>query len=72
VHADRGSNYTSAQFAKTLKKLKLRQPVGRTGAHHDLHHEEDVQSLEEHRIDMDEVVRQQSRRLRSKKLPPDR
>jgi putative transposase len=30
-HSDRGSNYTSAKFAKTLKKLKLRQSVGRTG-----------------------------------------
>jgi putative transposase len=34
-HSDRGSNYTSAQFAKTLKKLKLRQSVGRTGVCYD-------------------------------------
>jgi putative transposase len=30
-HSDRGSNYTSSQFAKALKKHKLRQSVGRTG-----------------------------------------
>jgi putative transposase len=31
-HHDRGSNYTSHQFAKTLKKHKLRQSAGRTGS----------------------------------------
>lgn len=30
-HSDRGSNYTSATFAKTLERLKIRQSVGRTG-----------------------------------------
>lgn len=30
-HSDRGSNYTSEQFAKTLKRHHLRQSVGRTG-----------------------------------------
>jgi len=30
-HSDRGSNYTSAQFACTLKELDIRQSVGRTG-----------------------------------------
>ena len=30
-HHDRGSNYTSHQFAKTLTKHKLRQSAGRTG-----------------------------------------
>jgi putative transposase len=34
-HSDRGSNYTSTQFAKTLKRLKLRQSVGRTGICYD-------------------------------------
>ena len=34
-HSDRGSNYTSSQFAKTLKKLRLRQSVGRTGICYD-------------------------------------
>lgn len=34
-HSDRGSNYTSAQFAATLKRLKLRQSVGRTGICYD-------------------------------------
>jgi putative transposase len=34
-HSDRGSNYTSSQFAMTLKKLKLRQSVGRTGICYD-------------------------------------
>jgi transposase InsO family protein len=34
-HSDRGSNYTSGQFAKTLKRLKLRQSVGRTGICYD-------------------------------------
>jgi putative transposase len=34
-HSDRGSNYTSAQFARTLTKLKLRQSVGRTGICYD-------------------------------------
>jgi putative transposase len=34
-HSDRGSNYTSAQFARTLKRLKLRQSVGRTGVCYD-------------------------------------
>ncbi|MEY9997587.1 putative transposase [Streptomyces sp. V4I8] len=30
-HSDRGSNYTSEQFAKTLDRLSIRQSVGRTG-----------------------------------------
>ncbi|MEX5638208.1 transposase [Parafrankia sp. FMc2] len=37
-HADRGSNYTSAQFAATLKKLGIRQSVGRTGICYDCEH----------------------------------
>ena len=34
-HSDRGSNYTSGEFAKELKKLKIRQSVGRTGICYD-------------------------------------
>jgi putative transposase len=34
-HSDRGSNYTSQEFAKTLRKLNLRQSVGRTGICYD-------------------------------------
>jgi putative transposase len=34
-HSDRGSNYTSAQFATTLNKHKLRRSVGRTGICYD-------------------------------------
>jgi len=34
-HSDRGSNYTSGQFAETLKKHRLRQSVGRTGICYD-------------------------------------
>lgn len=34
-HSDRGSNYTSAEFAKTLKDLDVRQSVGRTGICYD-------------------------------------
>ena len=30
-HSDRGSNYTSEEYAKALKNLGLRQSVGRTG-----------------------------------------
>ncbi|TDD34457.1 hypothetical protein E1288_44430 [Saccharopolyspora elongata] len=30
-HSDRGSNYTSRDFAETLKKHNLRQSAGRTG-----------------------------------------
>ena len=30
-HSDRGSNYTSAEYAKELRELKIRQSVGRTG-----------------------------------------
>jgi putative transposase len=30
-HSDRGSNYTSAEFAAVLERLKIRQSVGRTG-----------------------------------------
>lgn len=30
-HSDRGSNYTSQEFAATLAALELRQSVGRTG-----------------------------------------
>jgi len=30
-HSDRGSNYTSAEFAATLERLGVRQSVGRTG-----------------------------------------
>ena len=34
-HSDRGSNYTSGTFAGTLKKLGIRQSVGRTGICYD-------------------------------------
>ena len=34
-HSDRGSNYTSEQFAKTLKRLDIRHSVGRTGICYD-------------------------------------
>jgi transposase InsO family protein len=34
-HSDRGSNYTSAEFASELKKLGIRQSVGRTGICYD-------------------------------------
>ena len=34
-HSDRGSNYTSAEFADTLAALDLRQSVGRTGICYD-------------------------------------
>ena len=34
-HSDRGSNYTSGQFAETLKKYNIRQSVGRTGICYD-------------------------------------
>jgi transposase InsO family protein len=34
-HSDRGSNYTSAQFARTLQSLNIRQSVGRTGICYD-------------------------------------
>ena len=34
-HSDRGSNYTSCQFAVTLKKYGLRQSAGRTGICYD-------------------------------------
>ncbi len=34
-HSDRGSNYTSCQFAATLKKYGLRHSAGRTGICYD-------------------------------------
>jgi putative transposase len=34
-HSDRGSNYTSGEFAKTIGKLNLRHSVGRTGICYD-------------------------------------
>ena len=34
-HSDRGSNYTSAEYAKTLSDLNMRQSVGRTGICYD-------------------------------------
>jgi putative transposase len=34
-HSDRGSNYTSRQFAMTLRRYNLRQSVGRTGICYD-------------------------------------
>jgi transposase InsO family protein len=34
-HSDRGSNYTSEDFAKTLTDLRIRQSVGRTGICYD-------------------------------------
>lgn len=34
-HSDRGSNYTSTEFATTLQGLKIRQSVGRTGICYD-------------------------------------
>lgn len=34
-HSDRGSNYTSAQFAAVLEGLDIRQSVGRTGTCYD-------------------------------------
>ena len=34
-HSDRGSNYTSAEFAEVLKELGIRRSVGRTGICYD-------------------------------------
>lgn len=34
-HSDRGSNYTSAEFAATITELGMRQSVGRTGICYD-------------------------------------
>lgn len=34
-HTDRGSNYTSREFARTLKKLNIWHSVGRTGICYD-------------------------------------
>jgi transposase InsO family protein len=34
-HTDRGSNYTSVQFARTLRQLGIRHSVGRTGICYD-------------------------------------
>ena len=34
-HSDRGSNYTSAEFAAVLERLRIRQSVGRTGICYD-------------------------------------
>lgn len=34
-HSDRGSNYTSGEFAKALKRLKISQSAGRTGICYD-------------------------------------
>jgi putative transposase len=34
-HSDRGSNYTSVEFAETLARLGIRQSVGRTGICYD-------------------------------------
>jgi putative transposase len=34
-HSDRGSNYTSAEYAKVLEELGIRQSVGRTGICYD-------------------------------------
>lgn len=34
-HSDRGSNYTSAEFAAELRRLDIRQSVGRTGVCYD-------------------------------------
>jgi putative transposase len=34
-HSDRGSNYTSAEYAKALSDLQIRQSVGRTGICYD-------------------------------------
>jgi len=34
-HSDRGSNYTSGDFTAALKRLKIRQSVGRTGICYD-------------------------------------
>ena len=34
-HSDRGSNYTSAEYARTLSALNIRQSVGRTGICYD-------------------------------------
>ena len=35
-HSDRGSNYTSAEFAGVLKELGITQSVGRTGICYDM------------------------------------
>ena len=34
-HSDRGSNYTSGEYAEALEELDLRQSVGRTGSCYD-------------------------------------
>jgi transposase InsO family protein len=38
-HSDRGSNYTSREFAATITELGLRQSVGRTGICYDCEHQ---------------------------------
>lgn len=37
-HSDRGSNYTSAEFAATVAELGMRQSMGRTGICYDCEH----------------------------------
>ena len=37
-HSDRGSNYTSGEYAEALEELDLRQSVGRTGSCYDCEH----------------------------------
>src|SRR4029079_18721291 len=34
-HSDRGSNYTSVEFGRVLRALRVRQSVGRTGTCYD-------------------------------------
>ena len=48
-HSDRGSNYTSAEFAGELEKLGIRQSVGRTGICYDNALAESVQRNPESR-----------------------
>ena len=38
----------------------------------DLHHGQDVEALEEHSVNMEEVARQDPGRLRGQELPPGR
>ena len=63
-HSDRGSNYTSAEFAAVLERLGIRQSVGRTGICYDNALAESFNAALKSSVSTGQLTRRERRRRR--------